>query len=617
MKKIDKKTGFLGLGFLVAGLLLGWLFFGGSPEAETAARQGAQAEAAHAHEEGEAEVWTCAMHPQIREDGPGQCPICGMDLIPVSSGGGEMVAEDEIQMTEAAMSIANVQTVTIQNAVPIKEIYLPGKVQADERRVSAVTSRFPGRIERLYVNFTGQEVRRGERLASIYSPELIQAQKELLTAVRYKESNPSFYEAAVNKLKLWDLTDAQIQGILENKEMQYNFDIYSTQSGTIVSKNVNEGDYVKEGQALFDVANLEKAWVLFDAYESDLPWIEEGDKISFTVQSLPGKTFTSEVTFIDPVINPQTRVASARTEVQNPDGQLKPEMFAQGIFESRLEDAENALVVPKSSVLWTGKRAVVYVKDPTFEQPTFEYREVVLGPEAGNFYVVAEGLEAGEEVVANGVFNVDAAAQLRGKVSMMNPEGGGGGGSMPGMDMPGMEMGEETNIQGEQMPTAEFVEGDAVDFRKQTPKAFRAQLDKVISAYLGLKEGLVEANEDATQQYSSALLVALNGLDGNLLEGKAKAFWEEKRSFIMQHAKLCKEASDIEGKRENFIYLSEPLIKVVEAFGAGKQQLYVDFCPMANNNKGAYWLSKVKEIRNPFMGEEMRTCGEVKDIINK
>ncbi|MEX2336028.1 MAG: DUF3347 domain-containing protein, partial [Fulvivirga sp.] len=158
---------------------------------------------------------------------------------------------------------------------------------------------------------------------------------------------------------------------------------------------------------------------------------------------------------------------------------------------------------------------------------------------------------------------------------------------------------------------------DAVDFRKQTPQAFRAQLDKVISAYLGLKKGLVEADESATQQYSSELLAALKGLDGNLLEGAAKTFWEEKRSFLMQHARLCKEAPGIEGKRENFIFLSEPLIKVVEAFGAGKQQLYVDFCPMANDNKGAYWLSEVKEIRNPFMGESMRTCGEVKDIIKK
>ena len=605
MNKIDKKIIYIGLGFLVAGLFLGWLFFGGSPEAETAAGEGVQAEAVHEHEEGEAEVWTCAMHPQIRQDGPGQCPICGMDLIPVASGG-ESVGADEIQMTQAAMKVADVQTVTVQQAVPTKEIYLPGKVKADERRVSAVTARFPGRIERLYVNFTGQEVRKGERLASIYSPELIQAQKELLEATRFKETNPSFHEAAVNKLKLWDLTDKQIQNILETGKIQYNFDIYATQSGTVVSRNVSEGDYVNEGQPLFDVANLGKVWVLFDAYENDLAWVEKGDEISFTVQSMPGKVFTSKVTFIDPVINQRTRVASVRTEVDNPKGQLKPDMFAQGVLESTLDEVENALVVPKSAVLWTGKRAVVFVKDPTFEQPTFEYREVVLGPEAGDLYVVAEGLNAGEEVVANGVFKVDAAAQLEGKRSMMNPTASAGSmPSMPGMDMGGGEV---------QVETSAFVEGEVADLSSQVPAAFKKQLNKVVEAYLALKEALVEGDEEETAKNSSALLAALEKLDGNSLSGDAKAFWDEKRNFLFEHTKLCKEADTMEGKRENFIYLSQPLIKIVEAFGAN-QTLYVNYCPMANENKGAYWLSEVEEIRNPFMPEKMRTCGEVKDVI--
>jgi Cu(I)/Ag(I) efflux system membrane fusion protein len=609
MNKIDKKIIYVGLGFLAVGLLFGWLFFGGSPEAGTATGEGegVQAEAVHEHGEGEAEVWTCAMHPQIRQDGPGQCPICGMDLIPVASGG-ETVGQDEIQMTEAAMSIADIQTVAVQQSSPTKTIYLPGKVKADERRVAAVTSRFPGRIERLYVNFTGQEVRKGERLASIYSPELVQAQKELLEAVRFKETNPSFYESAVNKLKLWDLTDAQIQNIQESGKVQYNFDIYATQSGTVVSRNVSEGDYVGEGQSLFGVANLGKVWLLFDAYENDLAWVEKGDEISFTVQSMPGKVFTSKVTFIDPVINPQTRVASVRTEVENPKGRLKPDMFAQGVLESRLDEVENALVVPKSSILWTGKRAVVYVKDKTFEQPTFEYREVVLGPEAGNLYVVAEGLNAGEEVVANGVFKIDAAAQLEGKRSMMNPNASAGSmPSMPGMDMGGGEV---------QVETAAFVEGEVADLSDQVPAAFKNQLNKVVEAYVALKEGLIEGDEKETAKYSSALLAALEKLDGNSLKGEAKAFWDEKRSFLFEHARLSKEADTMDGKRENFIFLSQPLIKVVEAFGAN-QTLYVNYCPMAQDGKGAYWLSEVEEIRNPFMPEKMRTCGEVKDVIKK
>jgi len=213
----------------------------------------------------------------------------------------------------------------------------------------------------------------------------------------------------------------------------------------------------------------------------------------------------------------------------------------------------------------------------------------------------------------NGTFSIDAAAQLSGKASMMNPEGGSTGGSMPGM--PGMKMSDGSTMKGEQTNTAKFAEGKSYDFQDQTPIAFRKQLDAVIDAYLGLKEGLVEADENVTVKYSNALYDALQKIGGNELNGEVKAFWEEKKSFLLQHAKLCKEAPMIDGKRENFIYLSQSLIKLVEVFGPGNEKLYVDYCPMANDNKGAFWLSEIKEIRNPFMAEAMRTCGEIKQEI--
>ncbi len=442
-KSINKQSLYTGLGFLVVGLFLGWALFGGSDTANIEAHE--EIGKVHTHEAGE--VWTCSMHPQIREGGPGQCPLCGMDLIPMTDGRhsdgrysdgqhsdteADIAAENAVQMTTTAMQIANVQTVTVERArpttgVPAKEIYLSGKVAADERNITEITARFGGRIEKLLVNFTGQEVKRGQALASVYSPELLTAQKELFEAAKFHETNPSFYEAAVNKLKLWDLSDQQIHNILENKEVGYNFNILAPQSGTVVARNVSAGDYVQQGQSLFKVANLNQVWVIFDAYESDLPWIKEGNEVSFTVPSLPGESFTSKITFIDPVINSQKRVAEVRVEVKSDQaastvGKLKPQMFAQGVLQSAiLPDTENALVIPKSAVLWTGKRAVVYVKEPSIEQPTFAYREVILGPEAGGYYIVSEGLEEGEEIVANGVFKIDAAAQLQGKTSMMNP----------------------------------------------------------------------------------------------------------------------------------------------------------------------------------------------------
>ncbi|WP_373056404.1 efflux RND transporter periplasmic adaptor subunit [Zunongwangia sp. H14] len=610
MKRIDNKTGYIAIGFLLAGLILGWLFFGGSSGTETTLEANSNEEL-HSHE-GEGEVWTCAMHSQIREDGPGQCPICGMELIPVASGG-QMVGEGEIQMTEAAMKIADIETFRVQESSPIKEVYLPGKVKADERLVSNVTSRFPGRIEKLYVNFTGQQVKRGERLASIYSPELVQAQKELLEAVSFRETNPSFYEAAINKLKLWNLTDGQIANIEKNGKVQYNFDIYSTQSGTVISRNVSEGDYLSEGQALLDIANLKKVWVLFDAYESDLPWIKKGDKVEFSAASMPGQTFTSTVTFIDPVINPQTRVALVRTEVDNPGGSLKPDMFVQGILTSKLKVLENSLVVPKSSILWTGKNAVVYVKDQSRDEPTFEYREVVLGPEAGDQYVILGGLNAGEEVVVNGVFKVDAAAQLGGKRSMMNAEGGkvNTGHNHGDMDSPDALMEMEKNTG---MPQSQ-VDHSKMEKRNEVAKEFKDQLNQAFKIYLNLKDAFAQDNATNAANSARDLYQSVSQIDMKLLNSpEAHSHWMTIEKEISASANSISKTSELKAQRKHFKHLSAHFSKAVKLFGVNKK-VYEQFCPMADDNKGATWLSLSEEIQNPYMGQAMSTCGEIRDTI--
>jgi len=419
LKTINKREAIIiGFAFIV-GLLLGGMFFGSSKDKHED----------HDHEEiisNEETIYTCSMHPQIKQNAPGLCPICAMDLVPVTTlqAEGEDIDPDEIQMTESAIKLAEVQTAIVKRGVPEKSVHLLGKVKADERNIAELTARFGGRIEKLFVNYTGQNVKKGQKLGTIYSPDLITAQKELLEAIKYKENNLSFYKASRSKLKLWDLTDAQIDAIENNGEPILYFDILSPISGTVTKRHVAIGDYVNEGSALFEVVNLNRVWVMFDAYESDLPWIKPGDKIDFTLLSLPGKNYSGKVSYIDPFIDATTRVAQVRIEMDNRDQTFKPEMFANGILESKIVENLNELLIPKSAILWTGKRAVVYVKVPNRETPSFLYREIVLGPEAGNFYVVAEGLTEGEEIASNGVFKIDASAQLAGKPSMMNPEGG-------------------------------------------------------------------------------------------------------------------------------------------------------------------------------------------------
>jgi len=417
---------------LFMGLLLGWLIKPSDHQVIESSNHQIIGSSDH-------DIWTCSMHPQIRMNEPGQCPICGMDLIPVQQGTSEENPM-ALEMTEDAMKLANIQTTVVgnENQSGAREIRLNGKVQADERKVYVQSSHIPGRIEQLNVNFTGEPVSRGKVLAMVYSPELVTAQQELLQADKIKATQPELFNAAKNKLKNWKLTEVQINRILENGKPIERFPILSDVNGIAVEKKVNLGDYVQRGTPVYEIADLSGVWVQFEVYESDLPWVKTGDKVSYTLSSLPGEKFEGAVAFIDPVIDPQTRVALARIEVKNAAGKLKPEMFATGILKNETKVASTpSLVVPKSAVMWTGERSVVYVKTQTDKQVYFALREVVLGASLGDSYEVKSGLEAGEEIVTYGTFTVDAAAQLAGKPSMMRPEGGA---AMTGHNHGGMDM---------------------------------------------------------------------------------------------------------------------------------------------------------------------------------
>jgi len=411
------------------GLFLGWLLFHSSGKNDIKAVQSA--------ETANSKIWTCAMHPQIRMPQPGKCPICGMELIPLGQRSTSSVDPASIHLSKEAAQLANVLTSVVTKKAPLKEVRLYGKVQADERLFQSQVAHVPGRIERLAINFTGEQVIKGQVLAEIYSPELITAQQELLETVKTKQLQPELYEASREKLRQWKLTDEQISKIENSGVIQNNFDVLSNTSGTVTARRVNTGDHVSQGTVLFDIADLSKVWIMFDAYESDLEFLHKGEKLSFTLQALPGVDFTGHIIFIDPVIDPLTRVAKVRVETGNQSGKLKPEMFATGNVSSTLPEYRNNVVIPKSAVLWTGKRSVVYVKQPGSEEPVFKIREVELGPMLGESYVIINGLSEGEEIVTSGTFSVDAAAQLEGKPSMMNREGGKASAMPPGMEMPG------------------------------------------------------------------------------------------------------------------------------------------------------------------------------------
>ncbi|HLV40483.1 efflux RND transporter periplasmic adaptor subunit [Xanthomarina sp.] len=565
---------------LIIGLLGGFLLFGG----KTATNNDN-----HEHAEEVSQMWTCSMHPQIMQPEPGDCPLCGMDLIPADSGG-EGLALNEIRMTTNAMALANIQTTVVGNSSETEEnsLLLSGKIMPNEEANAVQASYFEGRIEKLNVNFTGEEIRKGQLLATIYAPALVAAQQELLTAASMKESQPALYKAVRNKLKLWKLSEDQINQIETSGKVRENFPIYATVSGTVSEKMAEEGDYVKQGQPIVKVSDLGTVWAMFDAYENQISQLKKGQKISVTTNAYPNREFEATISFIDPSLNTQSRTVSVRATLNNKEAILKPGMFVTSKVQiAKNTNNQSQISVPASAVLWTGNRSLVYVKTNP-DEPIFKMREVGLGAKNGEMYTILDGLSNGEEIVTHGTFTVDAAAQLQGKKSMMNTEG----------------------------PS----EIDATKYlsnveRLEVPSKFQAQLKAVFDDYMTIENALVKDDSETPKEAAGDLLKSLQKVDMKLVkEEPGHSHWMLLDKELREAALAISKTSDIKEQRDHFIHLSAHLINAVKTFGIN-QTVYVDYCPMVNNDVGAYWLSTKEEILNPYFGDAMLTCGEVKQII--
>ena len=581
------------LGILFAGVLLGWIFFGGNNTSKT--------EHEHNNAESTETIWTCSMHPQIRMNEPGQCPICGMELIPLESNG-SAIDPDAIQMTEDAMKLANVQTMIVgggKNAN--KKLALNGKVQIDERKLYTQSTHIPGRIEKLTVNFTGEKVNRGQTLAMVYSPEMVTAQEELLQAYHMKESQPELFEAAKQKLSNLKIGESTINKIITSNKPIQQFPITADVTGIITAKKVDLGDYVDQGMPIYEIADLSSLWVLFDVYESDMSWIKVGNKINYSIQSLPGESFEGVITFIDPLINPQTRVASARVEVKNSNNKLKPEMFVSGIVNKNISTSESKdIVIPKTAIMWTGERSIVYMKSIVSNKVNFKLREVTLGTSLGDAYIIKEGLSEGEEIVVNGTFTVDAASQLAGKPSMMSPDGG--------KVVTGHNHGDVVKSSSNEL---EISKKNTIPKNLGISQKAKDALNPIFTEYLKLTDALTSDNLEEAKKVGSNLLKAVEDVNMSLFTGESHKVWMDLSVELkneLQHIKHFKTLGEL---RKSFNQISESIINMEIGFKPNNETLYVLHCPMANNNKGGDWISASKEVKNPYYGKAMLTCGEV------
>lgn len=609
-----KKTILLMTLTFIAGAGLMWLFKS-TQKPEPAAPPSA---------EKEPQIWTCSMHPSVRLPGPGQCPICFMDLIPLdeeSSSGGEL------SLSPAAIAVADIQTAQVQRVDALKTVRLYGRMAFDESRIRTITSWVGGRIEKLFVDYTGVRVGEGEHLLQLYSPELITAQRSYLQALeaetRFRDSNlETLQQSAVltledarEKLRLLGMTSSQIQQLEAEKTIPDTITIYAPAQGLVVEKKVDAGMYVQRGTPLFRVASLDPLWLLAEAYESDLAWIYLGQEVSFSLAAFPGETFEGTVSFISPTVNPQTGTIAVRINVPNPSGRLKPDMSAILTIEGRTDligaamDPEladkyicpmhpdiisdhpgpcsicgmplvkpadlglkaepghdpNPLTIPATAPLITGQRALVYVKTDQTEKASFQLRQIQLGPKIGDRYVVKQGLEEGEIIVARGAFKIDAERQIRGLPAMMDH------------------------------PPA--VTADL-------PEKITALFQELFEIYADLQSRL--AADQSGKALATPLLEAVDALA--VRESRLPDSWQAQLPHLKEAAQALADADKIADQRQHFQILSDALITMA-AIIPEPEGMFRFHCPMAFDNQGADWLQNQDELANPYFGASMLRCG--------
>jgi len=556
-------------------------------------------QAAHDHAaETPATKYTCPMHPSVIQDGPGKCPICGMDLVPKSQSSGD---DNNLMLNESQIRLANITTQKVALQSIGQTVVINARLVVDQDYSEVITSRAAGRVERLFFKETGRVIKKGEPLYELYSETLLTLQKEYLLAKDQYEAlgktearYESFLKASERKLLLYGLSKNQVEQLGQSRTVQQRITFLAPASGMITEINASEGQYLSEGGVLYKIENISRLWLEAELYPQETSLVKIGDQINIRVSGYESFPVETKVTFLSPEYRANTQIVIMRAAIENQDMKFKPGTQAQVLLS---HSARKTLAIPTDAVIRDGKGTHVYVESDT---NTFQPRMVKTGLEDFEKVEITEGLMEDEIVVVSGAYLLYSELVLKKGVSPM------AGHQHDAMN----SVGKDNKMQ----PDAP----QQMDTKKQTitiDPRFSEQLAAVLEPYQKMKDALVASNAKSANQESKKFSATLKKVDMNLLQGEAHINWMEKLSAMERTSASIQIENDIEKQRALFSDLTNALYVSIKMYSVNGLHAYYQYCPMAFDNKGAYWLSLDKEISNPYFGEQMLTCGETKETL--
>lgn len=528
------------------------------------------------------------MDPTYISDKPGKSPM-GMDLIPVYEG--EETAESGvIRIDPVTVQNIGVRSQIAKRIDLVREIRTIGRIDYDERRVAYVNTKIGGWVEKLYVDYTGQSVKKGDRLLEIYSPELVATQEEYILAFEYvrklkenrfkeiSERALDLLKSSRKRLEYWDITEDQIIQLEKTGQVNKTLIIHSPVTGVVIHKNVLEGKYIKPGENLYRIGDISKIWVYADIYEYEVPWVRIGQVAEMSLSYLPGKIFKGKVTYIYPYLETKTRTIKVRLEFENPNWELKPDMYAD--VRIQVEPKKNVLAIPKEAVIHSGLRTVIIVdKGHGF----FEPRDVKIGLEATDYYEVLNGLNEGEKVVTSSQFLIDSESRLKEAIAKML----------------------KAKRLKQEVKEAKLQKHRQISIRESTRKA----MEEVWDIYFRIRKELSNDSLANIGEQVSLIQTKLMEILDSDESGELKDLF---RDMIKAVGRLQPEEKDIVRVREGFLELSKYLIDYMRKFDRDesiKKGYKLFFCGMEKKR----WVQLENKPGNPYLGSSMVRCGVQED----